>query len=242
MVNKTAMLYSPITQSEEIVSAYNGLRNARTYRDIYSLSAYPHKIADLARPEEFDAFEVEMHGSGMLAQSKTIGTQLRDGRITWDGYRQSFESQEVISLFRDFEHANFSPICDDGTRQWKAETRRQIGAFDYNPGGEWHADGINKPEMRLYMAANKTPSLVVSHADTLDIFEKHNPRFLDRPLPADEFGQREFLETVRAMKGLFREAAKPLDPYAAYVATGATIHARDANTPDGRVFSVALVL
>lgn len=219
-----------------ISSEFSRLAQATTWRDILSVPS-PVKIADLQNPVNFASFRPK--GSfKLLVQSGGIQTDDKD--IEWIDRLHNFESnEEVMSLVHAFEQTHFPAPA----RYWKVDCRRQLNNHS-NYRQAAHTDRPDKPRGRLYLCANGNHTThVVSHSDTIDIFDTEMPGYLDNLAPAVYSISRslEFQKNIDALRHQFEEIATPMDSNALYVMTGATVHFKPEGTRPDRVLFRAFV-
>jgi hypothetical protein len=201
----------------DIVSA---LERARVFGDIYR-TPLPRILSPLPRPDIFARYAPENGAE----QANANGRMRPDGKMDWDFYRLDHHLLDAVDQVRFAEKGTY-------TKQFNVTARRQV-AERLDP-DRLHPDSIYNPSMRVYMCASESPTLAVSHADTLAILSNHAPRLLDLAIDEDNIG--DFMATARCLAPVFGEAAKPLPANTVAVMAGGTFHMRPDDTAKGRVF------
>ncbi|PZP55888.1 MAG: hypothetical protein DI586_05405 [Micavibrio aeruginosavorus] len=219
----------PMKPAHEIIG---GLKEAKTLRDIYRLPM-PVSSPLVCRNEAINNFQTDAN-NGVL--SLTINTDER-GEELWPKQAIDPDLREVMEAVGDLDAISG---FDDARKRIQFEFRSPYTKIMSPVICAPHVDGATMPRLRLYFYASSSPTYVVSHDNTLALFNLYAPRVLDTEFADPKF-YREFSDARENLREKFSRAATPIRVQELSVMSGATIHFMPGNTDPTRRFMRARI-
>ena len=204
------------------------LHAAATLRDVYSIE-FPLVIAPLDSADDFSGFRYESDDL-----FRTRGEENTERTIEWDRI-----IPPAITPVLQSAHMFEQEFSISARQKWDADIHGPLDAYNHGITQSVHVDGAHIPKMRVYFASNKNPTSVVSHEDSLRLYERYAPSLLDRPMDS-EFLQ-DFMMANMDLSDHFRRIASRVPENHLCAMTGVTQHFRAPVIEDSRVFFRARV-